>query len=235
MNATQDTFSTLVIERLRSKADGWKLSGIEAGTDDDLIAEALTGTKTDSLRTPRLVIRKDDAMLKIAVRNVTRLGAGGTVSNSAVCANLTSLFFPGLQEDGEKVATQIALLQLIAQQFITTPRSADDLLAAVIEGSNDGTVRTRAVKDPRDGEIYVDTTTPCDGKEIPAGFDDAVDAVLHHAALIGRFLRISRDMILPDQSAATKQLADVIRLMMESRQSEPKHESAERAEEHLTL
>jgi hypothetical protein len=229
MKQVKEELRLAVVEELRKKADDWNLAELEPGKDSVVATALVTGLRSDRFEPPKLVIRQRNGFLGVEVRGVTRLGNTGHIGNRTVANLLRCLFFKEMEEGDGKADDQIMMLQILTHQYLTSPRDSEDLLAAAIEGSNDVTVFTRAVKDARDGEVYVTAVVEFDGETFPATFLDIVEGVVVHAARIGRFVRMMRDLVLPEATP----MRDVVAKILASNAKKNETEEAPVAE--LTL
>lgn len=200
-----------ILATLQKHAEDWDLEDVEAGEDCVIAKADVLGVRAGGMIPPRLRIVQRNEMLGIEVRNITRTGSTGTVKNRVTHALLRRLVFGEMDEEESKFNDLMEICQLHAHQFLTSPRIPEDLLAAVIEGSNAQVVFTRAVVDSQDGEVYVTACIECDNESLPASFVDTIGAVLTHAARIGRFVRIMRDFVIPEAPPSREEVAKLFK------------------------
>jgi len=204
MNNKNENLTREVVGLLTKNASRWDLTEIEPSTEGSVIADAHWDSDADLPANPRLVVNKYNDRMSVEVRELAYLGRPGSVSNATAALFLARLFIP--QEDEKDKGLVNTLLRLSAQNYLASAKTCDDLLADVIQGSNDALPRSRAVIDRRDGEVFCSLVIDCLGDDMPAAFDSAVDAVLTHAQLIVRFVQIARKRILPDPAPAAMEM-----------------------------
>lgn len=182
--------------KLQELAHDLHLGRIEIGRESSVIATAVVeGLRTTGFTIPILRIGAKEDFLVVETRHLTYRGCRGHLANKTVVHFLTNLLLPGLS--GDLDADKILLLTLTGKAFFSETHTVDDLIALVVSASNDALLLTRACIDFRDGETYVDRTTPWDGNCLPEDFELTVRRVLEHATMIIRFTHSLREEVFP--------------------------------------
>jgi hypothetical protein len=210
MKTLKSEFKELIISALEKHAEDWDLIGIESGEDSLIASAAVHGVRAGGMIPPCLRIVERNGLLGIEVRKITTVGSAGTTFNRAVRHLVSRLVFRDFNDDETKFMENIEMCEIHAGLFLNSPRTAEDLLIAVIQGSNDSVVFTRAIIDSRDGEAYVSAAIECDYEALPPSFVNVTEAVLSHAARLGRFVRIMRDLVIPDTPPSREEVCKVL-------------------------
>lgn len=209
MEDTLKSFQEKVIERLCSLQDSLDLDEPQVGKEEDLIAASVVNGLKGGSRDRILVILKRREALVVRLHHVLFVGSNGDTTNRT-CRHALRRLFAATEEQLEELEDdQWMLLGVLADNYRRASRTTDDLLANLVNGSNDWTVWTKAYVDWRDGEVVVDLTVPCDFESLPDDFDDDVLAVLSHASRLIRLEELVRHRLGPDTPLTPRTIANL--------------------------
>ena len=158
--STNENFQHLVLDHLRSLMESLHLAEPQAGKGADLIAASVVKGLKGGLKDRILVILKRRRALVVRLHHVLFVGSNGDSANRTCRHNLRRLFAATEEQLEELEDDQWMLLGVLADNYRRASRTTDDLLAHLVNGSNDWTVWTKAYVDWRDGEVVVDLTVP---------------------------------------------------------------------------
>ena len=209
MNNALNGFQEAVVDRLRSLQDSLHLDEPQVGKDEDVVAAAVVNGLKGGLRERILVILKRRQALVVRLHHVLFVGSNGDTANRTCRHTLRRLFAATEEQLEELEDDQWMLLGVLADNYRRANRTTEDLLAQLVNGSNDWTVWTKAYVDWRDGEVVVDLTVPCDFESLPQGFDDDVLAVLSHASRLIRLEDLVRHRLSSDAPLTPRTVADL--------------------------
>lgn len=198
MQTTSTAFKNMVADALKQlNTDSLGLRNIEAG-DGDLVAKAIVGgVPTGSMLPMALVLRRHHDHMVVEARMVSHVGSAGSLMNCTAVEYLRTLLNP--EDDGpERLSDRMGILRLFLHTYMASSHTTEEFLANLIEASNASHVFTRAIRDPRDGEVYLTAAMECDYSQMPRGFTMIVEAVLDHARKIAGIARLIQDLIMPE-------------------------------------
>jgi len=209
MNDTLKSFQQKTLDRLRSLKESFLLEEPRAGDDEDLVGASVVKGLGGGIRDRVLAILKRRQALVVRVHHVLFIGSKGDAANRT-CRHTLRRLFAATEEQLDQIEDdQWMLLGVLADNYRHGSRTTDDLLAHLVNGSNDWTIWTKAYVDWRDGEVVVDLTVPCDFESLPEGFDDYVRAVLSHAAQLIRLDEFVRHRLSPDAPLTPRTVDDL--------------------------
>jgi len=212
MKKLNEKFAAKVAEAL-VKLPGGKLTMDSLKVVDNRIVVHVDGLASGGLHTPVLQIVERSSSLFIEAHNLARFGSPGSYMNYAPQYLLHEALFDDIKGRGENGHLDLFQMRMLVNAYLTSTHTSDELLATVVQASNANTVFTHAIKDYRDGEVYVRAHVRCDFISVPDDFEFIVRAVLDHSARIRRFVLIMRELALPDttnwQDLAESLMADV--------------------------
>ncbi len=198
MNKNNDSFKNQVIDALANNFGALlAMDDLRMGDDCEVIIPII-GLDVEGLPPPMLRIYEQKSYLFVEARDLVYLGSPGSLMNCTAQALMDSLIFIDAKEGCEFEQRRPILLNMLANAYLSSARTSDELLASVIQAANVNTLFTNAIKNPQNGEIYVEATMRCDFVGIPDDFKDTVAGVFDYAARIRRFIKLMRSYVLPD-------------------------------------
>ena len=212
MNKIKDSFRNQVVDTLEKNFG--KLLAMDGLRMSDNAYDAmvpLVGLDVVGLTTPILRLFEQKSYLFVEARELVYLGSPGSLMNCAPQEFVESLIFDS-EEVGEFEKRRPVLLNILANTYLSSARTSDELLASVIQASNEKTLFTNAIKASRDGEIYVAARLSCDFASIPNDFKSIVTAVINHSTRIRRFVKLMRRDVLPDTNNIEMVVASMLTL-----------------------
>jgi hypothetical protein len=156
------------------------------------------GLDVEGLPPPMLRIYEQQSYLFVEARELVYLGSPGSLMNCTAQALMDALIFIDAKAGREFEKRRPILLNMLANAYLSSARTADELLASVIQAANANSLLTNAIKNPQNGEIYVEARMCSDFVGVPDDFKDIVVAVFDYAARIRRFIKLMRSYVLPD-------------------------------------
>lgn len=234
MVETNGQFQKELVHALGAIKDDMGFAEIKGGEDEVLVTIEIPDMSV-TLHPCRLdVVRTDDQLLTVYLRNVTVLGSPGALLNRAV-SYTEDVFVRRAQVRHEKVGrNDIELAGLLIDMFCAKPRSFEDLMLMCLSAINFKMRGTRSAVDFDDGEVVVIADMFCDFQETPKDFERNVKATLGHAVLIQQLERGLRKFAFADP----KPSADLVSILCDrvSRSVASKEECNEMAaEDPLTI
>lgn len=195
MKTVTKEYKTKVAAKINSLAGKFKLGDIEIAEHNEII-RARIQPWADSLKPGLLIIQKKNDYLLVEIRNVIFCGSRGSLTNRTVNYLVKHLFCPPRQQDDSPEEDQEMLMGLMVDQFTTSRRTVEDLLALVAAATNNLTTFSRAITDAVDGEVYVEGLTESDFDTIPDSLQDLIGGVLMHAELLRRCEHLLRALLV---------------------------------------
>jgi hypothetical protein len=222
MSKIKDSFKTQVVDTLDKTFGKWlTMDDLKMlGNEYDAMVP-ITGLDVEGLPTPILRLFEQQSNLFVEARELVCLGSPGSLMNCAPQEFMESLIFIDSEADGEFEKRRPILLNMLANTYLSSARTSDELLASVIQASNANTLFTNAIKNPRNGEIYITARMSCDFASIPDDFKNIVAAVIDHSARIRRFVNLMRRDVLPDTNNMEMVIASML-TMFSKGGSDPK-------------
>jgi hypothetical protein len=210
MQTTSTSFKNMIVNALNEvNTEEIGLRSITTG-DEDVIAKGIvSGIETGSIIPIVFGVRRHLDHMIVETRKVASAGSGGNLMNATACEYLHTLL-AGNDEDSDRLRDRFGLLRLFFHTYMASPHTAEEFVANLVEATNDRHVYTRAIRDPRDGEIYVAASTECDFVHVPHRFAMVAGGVLSHAREVNMLVRVFRDMIHPNSQIEEKVLVHAL-------------------------
>jgi len=213
--ADQGNLRQAAVVLLNEHAKQYALAPAEAGEGNTLATASILGLPRLPRRRILEVALHNDNLAIFRVRNVIHCGSPGHLANEVSALLTREVFLPADGDSDSVDAMKVHMASVLAALCMSKPMQYDDLMVMLCLNTNYVTVRTRCGWDGRDGEVVVDTGLPmvADASAMPAGSDEAIGAVLQHAALLIRTDEFARRLVVPKDQSIRGLEAAVMELM----------------------
>ena len=135
------------------------------------------------------VVLADDQTLYLGMMNLIDLGPAGSVSNRV------RAMVDWFEDKEEKEMKDVFMLQLVANQYLSTNPDVNELLWAAVESTN--SFPLTKVRRSDEGVVSVTTHIHMDGESIPDAFDSMLNRLLVHTSAVVRICGLVDQYLVP--------------------------------------
>lgn len=168
-------------------------------TEEKSVLIPICSMNAPDLPSPTLQITERKHSIHIQVSPLAYLGSPGSLMNFTPSELLTAILFRDIGQPADSNPhNDWLLMRLLANTYLASAHTIDELFAAAIHASNAKTVFTKAVVQPEDGEVYVSTRISSTATSIPEEVEMISLALLDHASRIRKFIQTARIMVQPN-------------------------------------